>query len=62
MNNTNPTTTKDHKILHIKHKIEQNESYYNQGTTKYYTKNIRLSNTSPTTNMGSQNTTQKAYD
>ena len=51
--------TRNHKILHRKHKIEQHDPYYNQGITKHYTKNIRLSNTNPTTTKGSQNTTQK---
>ena len=51
--------TRDHKTLHRKHKIDQHEPKYKQGTTKHYTENIRLSNTKPNTNKGSQNTTQK---
>jgi hypothetical protein len=52
----------DHKILHRKLKIEYHEPYYNQGITKYYTENYRLSTTNPTTTKGSQNTTQKTKD
>ena len=54
-NNTN----KGSKTLHLKHKIEQQESYYKKGITKYYPENIRLSNMNPYTNKGSQHTTQK---
>ena len=51
--------TRDHKILHRKHEIEQYEPFYKQGTTKHYTENIRLGNTNPNTNKEPQNTTQK---
>ena len=49
---------RDHTLLHREVTIEH-EPHYKQGITKHYTENIRLSNTNPNTNKGSQNTTQK---
>ena len=57
-----PLQPRDNKILHRKLKIEYHEPHYNQGITKYYTENYRLSTTNPTTTKGSQNTTQKTKD
>jgi hypothetical protein len=65
---TNDWTTRtlilkrDHWTLNRKNKIEQHEPWYKQGIIQYYTENIRLSNTNPTSNKGSQNTTQKTWN